>query len=67
MIDRFGQDAMLIPDGDKHFTLTEDIEVSPQFYGWLCGLGRGVKVIAPAEVVQKMSDYVKGIAEMYEE
>lgn len=67
VIDRFGQDAMLIPDGDKHFTLTEDIEVSPQFYGWLCGLGRGVKVIAPAEVVQKMSDYVKGIAEMYEE
>ena len=48
-----------------HFTIHTDIEVSPQFYGWVCGLGRGVRILAPAEVVEEMGNYVKGIAEMY--
>lgn len=64
-LDRFGKDVMLIPDGDEHFTLTVDIEVSPQFYGWLCGLGKGVRITSPAAVVEEMSEYVKGIAGMY--
>lgn len=38
MLDRFGQEAMLIPDGPDHFVLTVDAVVSPQFYGWLFGL-----------------------------
>ena len=41
------------------------IETSPQFYGWLCGLGKGVRVMSPPEVVEEMGNYVKGIAEMY--
>ena len=35
MLDRFGQEAMLIPDGEEHFVLTVEAVVSPQFYGWL--------------------------------
>ena len=65
VIDRFGKDVVMIPDDDKHFTIHTDIEVSPQFYGWVCGLGRGVRILAPAEVVEEMGNYVKGIAEMY--
>ena len=65
VIDRFGQDIVMVPDDEKHFTIHTDIEVSPQFYGWLCGLGRGVRILAPAEVVEEMGKYVKGIAEMY--
>ena len=55
----------MVPEDEKHFTIHTDIEVSPQFYGWLCGLGRGVRILAPAEVVEEMGNYVKGIAEMY--
>ena len=65
VIDRFGKDITMIPEGEKHFTIHTDIEVSPQFYGWVCGLGRGVRILAPAEVVEEMGNYVKGIAEMY--
>lgn len=65
VLDRFGSDAILAYEDEKHFTLTTPIEVSPQFYGWLCGLGRGVRILAPAEVVEEMGNYVKGIAEMY--
>ena len=65
VIDRFGRDIMMVPDDEKHFTIHTDIEVSPQFFGWLCGLGRGARILAPAEVVEEMGNYVKGIAEMY--
>ena len=65
VIDRFGKDITMIPEDEKHFTIHTDIEVSPQFYGWVCGLGRGVRIMAPAEVVEEMGNYVKGIAEMY--
>ena len=66
VIDRFGKDITMVPDDEKHFTIHTDIEVSPQFYGWLCGLGRGVRVVSPPEVVEEMGNYVKKIAEMYE-
>ena len=65
VIDRFGEDVVLAYDDEKHFTFTTVIETSPQFYGWLCGLGKGVRVISPPEVVEEMGNYVKGIAEMY--
>ena len=65
VIDRFGRDVVMVPDDEKHFTIHTDIEVSPQFFGWICGLGKAVRILAPAEVVEEMSEYVKGIAEMY--
>lgn len=65
VIDRFGRDIVMIPEDEKHFTIHTDIEVSPQFFGWLCGLGKGVRILSPADVVEEMGNYVKGIAEMY--
>lgn len=65
VIDRFGQDIVMYPDDEKHFTIHTDIEVSPQFFGWVCGLGKAARIVAPAEVVEEMGNYVKGIAEMY--
>lgn len=65
VLDRFGRDAVLAYEDEKHFTFTTVIETSPQFYGWLCGLGKGVRVMSPPEVVEEMGNHVKGIAEMY--
>lgn len=60
MLDRFGQEVMLIPDGADHFVLTVDAVVSPQFYGWLFGLGRGVELTAPDWAV---ADYRRMLGE----
>ncbi len=49
MLDRFGMDTMLIPDGDTHFTLTAEVAVSDQFFGWLFALGE-VELLSPEEV-----------------
>jgi predicted DNA-binding transcriptional regulator YafY len=65
VIDRFGRDdIMMIPDGDKHFTLTVDVEISPQFFGWLCGLGKNVKIMS-SEIAEQMKKHIDDIAEMY--
>ncbi len=59
MLDRFGREVMLIPDGEDHFTLTVDAVVSPQFYGWIFGLGRGVELTAPEWAVGEYRNMLK--------
>ncbi len=41
------------------------VEVSPQFFGWICGLGSEARITYPPEVVQRMKDFVKGISDLY--
>ena len=66
VFDRFGRDLMMIPDGEKHFTITVNVEISNQFFGWLCGLGRAVKIVSPAQIAEKMKAFVESITKMYE-
>ena len=49
--DRFGQDVILVPDGEEHFTVTLPVVVSPQFFGWLLGLDGAVTLTGPREAV----------------
>ena len=65
VIDRFGRDVMLLPVDEHHFSVSVKVEVSPQFFGWVCGLGKGVRIVSPAAVVEQMGEYVKEIANMY--
>ena len=66
VIDRFGKDCMLIPDGPEHFVLTTDISVSPMFLGWLAGFGSRVKILSPDSVVQEMKDLLGSSLSLYE-
>ena len=52
VIDRFGHDCMLIPDGPDHFQFTTSVVVSPQFLGWVAGLGQKVRILHPEHVVE---------------
>ena len=65
VIERFGSDIMIMPDDGTHFIVNVVVEVSPQFFGWLCGLGKGVKLLFPAPVVEQYRAFVNGIAGMY--
>ena len=49
--DRFGQDVILVPDGEEHFTVTLPVVMSPQFFGWLLGLDGSVPLIGPRQAV----------------
>ena len=50
--DRFGQDVILVPDGEEHFTVTLPVVVSPQFFGWLFGLDGGLTLTGPRAAVE---------------
>ena len=50
IIDRFGKETMLVPDGDEHFTFTTEIVVSPVFYGWLAGFADKAEILFPETV-----------------
>lgn len=62
--DRFGQDIILVPDGEKYFTVTLPVVVSPQFFGWLLGLDGSITLAGPKEAV---SAYRRCLAAALEE
>ena len=53
IIDRFGAETMLIPDGDDHFIFSMDIAVSPLFLGWLAGFGDRARILSPQSVIDQ--------------
>lgn len=53
VIDRFGRDILLIPDGEDHFVFTVKVAVSPMFLSWVIGLGWKAKILYPQAVVQQ--------------
>ena len=53
VIDRFGKDTMLIPDGDEHFNFTVNVAVSPMFLSWVIGFGSKAQILYPASVAEQ--------------
>lgn len=52
---------------EDHFTVEATVEVSDQFYGWLLGFGRRVKLLEPEPVVEGFKAYLDKIRAMYED
>lgn len=67
VIDRFGHDIWLIPKGEEHFKVKVLVSVSPQFFGWITGIGPGMKIVGPEEVRQQYKEYLKNVLENYRE
>lgn len=65
VIDRFGRDVMLVPDGDEHFTLTADVAVSPLFFSWLAGFGPRVRILHPSQVAVDYVNYITSTLQSY--
>ncbi len=65
VIDRFGKDIALVPVGDDRFEAKVNVAVSPQFFGWVMGLGGGVRITGPGPVVGRMREAVRKLAGQY--
>ena len=63
MLDLFGPEVILVPDGPDHFTLSVEAVVSPQFFGWLFGLGDGVVLTSPDWAVEDYRSRLRAAAE----
>ena len=53
VIDRFGKDTMLIPDGESHFNFTVKVVVSPMFLSWVIGFGSKATILHPQSVIEQ--------------
>ena len=62
-IDRFGKDISFRPIDDEHSEFHVDVNVSPQFFGWIFSLGKDVKVTGPSEVVEQMKVFAREFLE----
>lgn len=65
VLDRFGHDIIMIPQGNDYFTVTLPIVLSPQFFGWLFGLEDNVTITAPQWAVDSYRERIKTISELY--
>ena len=65
MVERFGTNARYEMMDEKHYSVTADVEISQQFYGWLLGFGRKAKIISPTGAVDEFKAYMDKVREMY--
>lgn len=67
VIDIFGEDVGVEIVDDDHFRIKVDVAVSPQFYGWIFGLGQNVMIEFPLRVAKEMKDMLKERHKAYRE
>ena len=54
IVDRFGKDIIMIPDGDEHFTVSVRVAISPIFCGWLFQFGELCQVLSPQSLIDEL-------------
>ena len=65
LIDRFGKDITIIPQGDERFTAHVEVAASRHFIGWIIALGDGVRITGPAELVEEMREEARRLTALY--
>lgn len=61
ILDQFGSETPLLPDGADHFTVHVPVVVSPPFFAWLSGFEQDIRLTAPMAVAQEYVAYLKTI------
>lgn len=58
MIDRFGTDISMRVQDEEHFLARVEVNVSEPFFGWIAGLGSGVRIVAPEKVAERFKEHL---------
>lgn len=66
VLDRFGTDITIMPNGRDSFNAYLDIDVSPKFFGWLAGFGNKVKILEPAAAANEYRWFILDILKNYQ-
>ena len=68
VVDRFGNDKGSVQYAkvdDTHFSVTTQVEISDQFFGWVLGFGKKAKLIGSDRAVEQFRAYLDKVREMY--
>ena len=66
IIDRFGKNIMMVPEGSDRFRAHVHVAVSLPFFGWVFSLGEGVKIVGPDWVVEEAEKTIQRLAQTYD-
>lgn len=66
LVDQFGNEVAVRKVDEEHIVARIDVAVSPQFYGWLAGLGTHVCIESPEEVKEGYCTYLRNILSQHE-
>ena len=64
-IDKFGKDLYYSQVDDNHFSVQVQVPITDQFFGWLCGFGKRVKILSLPSVQDKFKEYLDKIRSIY--
>lgn len=65
VVDRFGRDTMMIPDGEEHFVFTVEVAISPLFLSWVIGFGNKARILYPQSVIDQCEAMCREVMEQY--
>lgn len=61
VLDRFGNEITVIPDGDNNFTVRVKVKAESPFFGWLFQFGSKVGIVEPIELKQKYKKQIEDV------
>ena len=65
VVDQFGTDVNLVPQDAEHFSVTVNVAVNVQFFGWLCGFGARARLLGPAPAVEELRRHMAAVTALY--
>lgn len=65
VLDRFGTDIILLNRGEGMYEAAVDVQVSQQFFGWVCGTV-GIRIAGPEWVTEQYKEHLRKQSAWYE-
>ena len=65
VVDRFSDRVFIQPHGDGTFTMSAEVMLSPQFFGWLFSFGDKVQITSPKSAKQEFNAYLDSVKAQY--
>lgn len=65
ILDRFGKEVRIVSVDEDHFRVRVLAAVSPQFFGWVTGIGDKLRIAAPEHVKKAYREYLVHIIKGY--
>ena len=65
VVDRFSDKVFISPNSDGTFTVSTEVMLSPQFFGWLFSFGDKAKLLTPKSAKEQFKAYLGAVADTY--
>lgn len=65
VLDKFGENVFLYPEGKDHFVFNVNLNVSPTFYSWVFTFADKMEILSPTDVVEEYNEILCKVMNKY--